>query len=162
VQRALNQQKWLGFGVASICLLLAIVVVRASFRAPVASLPSQMYFTDDDGKTYFADDSGKVPPFDHDGKTALLAGVFQCSGGQPFVAYVLRYTPDGKQALEAMPESKRNSADIGVNYIKHSQAEVKAPGSGTWLRYGEQFEAMVHPACDGGSSGIAQPIFPGE
>lgn len=46
-------------------------------------IPTQAYFSSDDGKTWFADDKKKAPPFKAaDGKDAVQAVVVSCKGGK--------------------------------------------------------------------------------
>ena len=62
---------------------------------------SQVFFTDDDGKTWFPDDAKRVPPFDRNGKPAVRAHVYKC-GGKTFVNHMERYTPEAKKKVEAI------------------------------------------------------------
>ena len=160
IRRAINENKPVGLAAAVVLLLAAIGFIWSSTRQATASLPPRMYFSDDDGKTYFADDSGKVPPFDHNGKPAYLANVFLCAGGQPFVGFLLRYTPKGKEELENMSVSQRNGSDMSVNNLKKMESQVKLPGQKRWTGYGDAWEGLIKPACPDGLHGIPQPEMP--
>ena len=150
--------------VMSVCVVATVgyaAFVASGGSTGSASLPSQMYFSADDGKTYFADDSARIPPFDHYGKQAHLAGVFRCPGKQPFVAYVLRYSPEGAAELAKIPASLRISADPAVNAIKASTAEAKRPGAKAWTpATADAFGALLVPACPHGHAEVPEQVLP--
>src|SRR4051812_7950909 len=60
---------------------------------------SRGYYSDDDGKTYFDDDVDKIYPFDHNGKPAYRAFVYQCGSDKPFVHYLGRYSDKAKARM---------------------------------------------------------------
>lgn len=163
IRQTLNERPWTAYATAGLAVAIAGLVLWLSNRSVVAELPPQLYFSDDDGKTYFADDSAKVPPFDHNGKEAYLVGVFQCPGGKPFVAYLLRYTPVGKSQLEAFSTSVRRSADPKVAEIKSAHVEVKAPGEQRWVNSTDlDFDVRLTPACPKTNSGMPAQLMPNE
>lgn len=84
----------------------------------------QSYYTIDDGKTYFVDASNKIPPFMKDGKEAVRAHVFVCPGGQPFVGYLEKYSPQDKKMMEDAIAGKAPPAAY-AGYT--GQAMVKKP-----------------------------------
>ncbi len=86
-------------------------------------IPTQAYYSVDDGQTFFADDINLVPPFEKDGKMAVRAHVFTCDGGKtPFVAYLERYTPEAKGKIEAM---KEGADPAGMEEVWMTGIEVK-------------------------------------
>jgi hypothetical protein len=62
------------------------------------------FFTTDDGQTWFSASANNLAPFDHDGKQAVKAWVYQC-GSKKFVGYLERYTPEAHKLL--------TGADVG-------------------------------------------------
>ena len=44
--------------------------------------PGSAFYTTDDGATLFTDGADRLPPFDHDGKAAVMAAVFSCDNGK--------------------------------------------------------------------------------
>lgn len=96
------------------------------------------FFTDDDGQTLFTADLMSVPPFDHNGREAVRAYVFTTDGGNTrFVAYLEKYAPQAKQAIEkfraellknpSQPPSAVALEQIGQGTL------VKKPGQGNWV-----------------------------
>lgn len=114
--------------------------------------PTKEWYTTDDGKTWFKDSIRKVPPFQHDGKEAVLAKVFECHG-QQFVAYMKRYKPDGKRRLEEYraAEDSGQSADetklMGVDF----QAEFKRPADKEWSSSLDKRAEIMYVRCPHGT-----------
>jgi hypothetical protein len=88
IRESLNQNPGITTGVTAGIIIIALgFIIWQSTRSDRPSLPTKMYYTDDDGATKFSDDITKVPPFDHKGKPAVRARVFTCDGGKnQFVA----------------------------------------------------------------------------
>jgi hypothetical protein len=95
----------------------------------------KQFYSDDDGATYFVDSSTKVPPFDHNGKKAVRALVFQCGDGKPFVGMLQRYTPDAKAKVEKI-QSGAKPGDVVMEDIEITGLEVKKPKTGDtgWVK----------------------------
>src|SRR5688500_9050171 len=82
VRESLNENKKLGVGVGAGIFVVALAIL--SFQlfgggGTGVEAPTSAFYTDDDGKTFFKDDAYKVVPFNHGGKQAYRAEVFQCS-----------------------------------------------------------------------------------
>jgi hypothetical protein len=101
---------------------------------------AQRYYTVDDGKTWFADSYNKIPPYEKDGKTAVLAKVFKDldNGGALFVGYLTRHTPEAKRMLEER-QQKGATADLGPIELAAGGIEYKKPLTGDtgWMRSGD-------------------------
>ena len=142
-------------GTVSVCVLaalcLSIVELRAN-RKTYPSGPPDEYFTDDDGQTFFVASSNNIPPFDHNGRQAVHALVFEC-GGQKFVGYMERYTPAAHDAFVA----GKGSAGL-MMYGR----ELKRPGDTTWVKSGDlATEARIENVpCPAGMSGTPMPVEP--
>jgi hypothetical protein len=122
--------------VATVVLLLA-VVIAIWYAVPKRQLPagSLRFYTDDDGSTWFADDAKKVPPFQHNGKQAVLARVYQTSDGKQFVAYLEKYSDETRARLDQQSPAPRGHAGMAVlrNNAKSSGVLVKKPHEGSWI-----------------------------
>jgi hypothetical protein len=144
--------------VAALVLTVGVVLffLRGGTEAGTGAA-SQLFFTVDDGKNWFRDDARKIPPFNKDGKEAFRAHVYQCSDGKQFVAYVERFTPAAKAALEAgnasngLPGLPSPNVSAGV--------EVKRPGQAEWVkRTDRRALAIMTPQCPKG--GNVELVFP--
>lgn len=104
------------------------------------------YFSDDDGKTWFKDSSYNIAPFDHNGKTAVIAKIFNYDdGSKEFCAYLTEYTPSAKKRLEAALADAQSKGlppnSVGLFHdhdflVKAMQ--VKLPGANNpWLSYSD-------------------------
>jgi hypothetical protein len=146
-----------------IVLAVGAIVMQLYADRPRYTSGPPAFFSADDGKTWFTADATNQPPFPHEGGQAVRAHVYAC-GGREFVAYLERYTPQARAAMEA---ARRVSAegkmpDIGsIQRASTSGREVKKPGSGEWVpatgdfsRYGP----IVTPKCpDGSEPTIVEP-----
>jgi hypothetical protein len=135
-------EKRVGVGVAVALILLAGAVFAYNFwpSGPRAN-PYKAYFTDDDGKTYYRDSIYHFPPYQHDGKTAVWAMVFEDDAGHDFVGYCARFTPDTQKMLQQKyDEAVRNNSPrdvldlMGRPEIALGGMEVKMVGVGNpWV-----------------------------
>jgi hypothetical protein len=129
-----------GAGVVVLVGIVAIVMQMIPRGAPTGAAPTGAYYTDDDGKTFFTDDASNIPPYDHGGKQAVSAFVFKdVNGGDPFVLYMMEYSPNLKAKLESLMSSGGQSA---VNdYFENNNPAgvwVKKPGDEKWLTNGSK------------------------
>jgi hypothetical protein len=148
-------------------ILMAVAAVCSELLArghPAAAVPSEAFYSDDDGKTWFVDDIGKFPPFDHNGRPAYLARVFRCGGGEPFVAYLQRFTDREKAEIQAaVAKDPAQKA-----HWMQSRGEIKKPADSMWRRAeltstsAEQaaYAQLLAPLCPDGSN--ATPVLPSE
>jgi hypothetical protein len=117
-------------------VVLIFFVVRMRGDTSVGGR-AEAFFTIDDGKTWFTDNADKIPPFEKDGKQAVLAHVYRAADGTKFVNYVERFTPDGKRALEVATKpdpTRKGPAEPGaVQSAFVSGREVKRPGDAKWV-----------------------------
>jgi hypothetical protein len=129
---------------AGVFVLVAIGVLTYSYWPEKKANPLQGLYSDDDGQTWFADNIFKVAPFDHNGKTAVVAQVYSYDDGKKkFCLYVSRFTPEAKKQLEtAIAEAQKNGqspGSIGLykdrGFMTRSM-EVKLAGPNhPWIRY---------------------------
>jgi len=165
IREAINKRPSIAAGTA-VALAIGICIysyVESSTRVSRINIPTQSYFTDDDGATYYADDIKIIPPYLHNGKTAVSAYVFKCKDGAPFVGYLEAFTPDSKKILE----SALTNPGMGGPSILMARSEgclLKAPltGDRTWLRPGEPgYDKIAQVHCpNGGSDEDLKPVLP--
>ena len=131
VRDGLNTSKRLGirFGVGLLILGLGIIGIQLFNGGGTGITASDSaFYTDDNGKTFFKDDRYKVVPFDHNGKQAYRADVFQCRDGKQFVGLIYRHNALGRKAMEKYAKGHdRQSASMAGLEIQGM--EVKASGT---------------------------------
>ncbi len=154
-----NQSITVGATIGIIVITIIWIIWYASSNSASSAAVGKAFFSDDDGQTWFADDAGKVAPFDHGGKQANLAYVFKCSSnGKTFVAYMMRYTDDGKKQREAALKTK--NVDPTTIETPLNQMEVKAGPNQPkkpqgWLKLSDPHAGIVQQAvCPDGSTNI--------
>jgi hypothetical protein len=128
--------------------------------APIqGSIDGKAWFTIDDGKSWFAEDARKIPPFDHQGKPAVLCFVYKSKTQQPWVSHLLRYTPEGKKSLE----ERRAKGIRGFAMPGAAISEVKKPGTSQWVSSNDPMavEIQTPRAPDGSTDGI-EPVEPNQ
>src|SRR4051812_16280853 len=116
IREKLSTNKHLGTAAGvGLFVIAAFIAVRTFWPVKQANL-DRAYYSDDDGKTWFADSAFRVAPFDHNGKTAVVAHVYNYADGKKeFCAYLAQFTPEAKSKLEAA--------------IAEAQKQGKPPGS---------------------------------
>ena len=147
IREALNKNPLVAAGavVGAVLLMMGIIWFMSGSSGARQGRNQKAFFTNDDGKSWFADSASKIPPFEKDGKEAVLAYVYSCDG-TAFVAYMKRFTPEAKQKLQ------RGSSDAptGANTVQFAGIEVKAPGGAEWYKQtDERALALMQPKCKG-------------
>jgi hypothetical protein len=143
--------------------LVAVIVILAALAGsvlfaiprlnprPTWKVPTEGYFTTDDGATCFAESLTKIPPFEHDGKEAVRDFVYSCDGGEHrWVAYLGKYGPEDKQAIES-----------GNAKAEERTMLVRAPGSDEWIsQTSPKFAQIFVKPPPGIGSGPPAPVSP--
>jgi hypothetical protein len=156
IRQTLNDKPAIAFGLTAAIVLIAVVIIYFQVSGPGAEIPDDAFYTDDNGQTYFEDDYNKIAPFDHDGKQAFRAEVFQCGDEKPFVAIIGRYTATGKQEMEQYMSGQRDDPDGSIRQgIEDRGLEVKKVGANdkSWFFSGD-YEAeklRANVKCPDGS-----------
>lgn len=129
-------------------------------------IPTQAYFTVDDGQTWFADDIEKIPPFEHQGQQAVRVQLFTCDGGKTvFPVYLERYSDEAQAAMERIREGDaRGEVDVSLYEQFERGQEVKRARDpdAPWVRtmnFDRSGEIMT-PRCPDGSFENLEPVFP--
>lgn len=145
IRETMKEKPAVGVAVGAAFVLFASAMLAWSFWPERRADLLQAWYTVDEGKTWFADSATRVAPFDKDGKQALIAFVYTYAGGsKSFCAYLAKYTPEGKKAMEASMATATSSgkrADAAVllgdrEFMKHAIV-VKRPGDSDWIPYGD-------------------------
>jgi hypothetical protein len=125
---------------------------------------AQSFYSDDDGQTYFEDSLYKFAPFNHNGKTAVIAIVYEDAHNNKFVAYLQRYTPGTLKRLQkAYADASAAGTPTQVQQtvldllaspsIAMGGMEVKSPGpSNSWVPRSRSSSLSVKMP-DGGDAG---------
>jgi hypothetical protein len=102
IRESLNKNKNLGIGVGAAILIVAVGLIAFQLRGGGSGVvvATQAFYTDDNGKTFFKDNVYKVSPFDHNGKQAYRADVYQCTDGKQFAGVVYRHNALGRKGME--------------------------------------------------------------
>jgi len=132
----------------------------------VAGGPQLAYFTDDDGKTIFTASADQTPPFDHNGKQAVLAVCFTIDGGKThWIQHLQRLNLAGRKALEEYKKRKPEEQDpIDLTRLNNEALQVKAPGAPDqeWTQPSnyKKYIQIITPKPPAGSSGTIEPYTP--
>jgi len=168
---SLNRHPRPVMGVLAAIILIAGTLIASQLRGgPGASLAKQAYFTDDDGNSFFADDASKIPPFDHNGKEAVVAHVFSTGHDSPFVGYLERAVSSrGRDTIEKAREQMIADAAKQAVPMPSSElverirdnTEVKRPGSTKWILATSKEVAGVYAVrSPSGSSDVPHEVLP--
>ena len=151
-------------GALLLVVVLVVVFVQKRGSATVGDR-TEAFFTVDDGKTWFADNADRIPPFDKDGKQAVLAHVYRAADGTKFVNYIERFTPEGKRALEEAnkpdPHRKGPGDPSAIQAAYIGGREIKRPGDAKWVSSANVREASKITAVKAPNGGTdATPLDP--
>jgi hypothetical protein len=157
LREKLREKPAIGYGMTAILLLVAGVVIWQSLQPTPPARKPKLLFTVDDGQTTFEADFDRIPPFDHEGRQAVRAYVFKpASGGEPFVAYLEKYSDEAKQRLESAEDPTEVMEDLPLSaYL------VKTPGKGTWVPSGGGEANAIRAASNRDDIVPVVPALPG-
>ena len=141
--------------IGSICFgVIVAAMIYWELRPARAVIPkTNVYYTDDDGKSWFEGPAAKITPFDHSGKQAVRCFLYQTSSGQTFVGYEQRLTDQAKALMESSPEA--------IAGLHLAEVMVKRPGETEWhLKNSESGMAVIQHvhALDGS---VGDPLLAG-
>jgi hypothetical protein len=159
IRRIVNNGRVVG---AMAAFVIAAIAWNVSRSMPGRQLPvviSHAYYSDDDGLTWFVDTDEKVPPFDHDGKTAVLAFVYQTADGKQFVQHLEEYSPTIKARAESALST--GSTEEAKVLLAGSTPLVKKPGDKIWVSQSDPRALPILSITDlMREKGIVSPVFP--
>jgi hypothetical protein len=162
IRQNLNESK------ISTAILTLVIVVSAVLFVLWYSRPSQPagfttreFFSDDDGITWFVDDGTKLAPFDHHGKQAVLAKVFQCSNGKMFVGYLEKLSDDIKQNVEAARAAgPGHGGAVRADPTGFNGILLKKPRQAAWIKSNDPAAADIRKVtCPDGGTDL-MPVVP--
>jgi hypothetical protein len=172
LRATLEKKPVLGITGAVVMIVLAAALMVRSMTNQGSHEVNAAYYTTDDGKTWFAAGIDHVAPFEHEGKEAVKVYLFRCGDrGKPFVAYLERFTPQGKKQVEKMWADARARANkdgtavaidrVALYGATMSATEVKKPGESHWypMQKAPPYVTQVH-CPDGGSLSDVHPVLP--
>ena len=137
---------------AAAMLFVAAIAIAIQFWPQKKPNLARQYYTVDDGQTWFSDQVSHVAPFDHDGKTAVIAEIYSYDdGSKTFCAYLAKYTDDAKKQLEAqIADAQAKGQPVDAVPLLHdalfmrSNMFVKLPGpKNSWMAYTDPRAAEV-------------------
>jgi hypothetical protein len=165
VRQALNENPIIATAAAGILIVAALIFIfwhLSDGHRHHITVAQKMYYSDDDGKTYFADQAYKMTPFPGpNNRPAVQAMVFQCGSGKPFVAYLSRYSDEGRKTAEKVASDPRIPVAFRPN---PTLIEVKKPGTKTWIKFDpknpKSYVDATMPKCPEGGSNFPRPVYP--
>ena len=133
-----NRSFGLVAGIVLVVVAVGAIAYQISSSGPAAPAGGDAFYTVDDGKTYFPSSTKELPPFQHEGKSAVRAYVYECND-KPFVAYLEQYTPEAKKVIEEVNRPRQGGTpgpppNLG-NAIGAQQSgrQIKKPGDKDWI-----------------------------
>ena len=155
LRETINKSKPAAIAVTSALVVAAVGLTVWSNRKPERL--TSAFFTTDNGATYFADDINKAAPFDHDGKQAVRAYVYNIDN-KPTVAYMERYTAEARPAAEAILRKQDGSIQAQAeltNFLqKGNPLEVKRPIDAKWVSGNSKEAAQIRSSAGGGAPAV--------
>jgi hypothetical protein len=176
-----NLKLAVGIGLLVIGVGTIIWQLWANNRDTRGRVPND-FFSTDDGQTWFVASSNNLPPFDHDGKQAVKAWVYECNGKR-FVGYLERFNAEAHKVMtggasaaapapaapvknsKLSPEAQaRNRVSLSPGAVMNASMngkEYKRPGDKEWTKSTDRrkvAELMAVKCPDGKSP--ATPVSP--
>ena len=133
IRETINKRQRTTTGIVVAVIAVAIgMAVWSQQTAPARS--DKAYYSDETGASFFADSIDRVYPFDHNGKPAYRAFVYQGSDGKQFVSYIARYNDAARARLETLVQQQKDASIAGeLAQARSSGIEVKKPGDAKWV-----------------------------
>jgi hypothetical protein len=144
LRESIKSKPWIGGAISGAFVVVALAIIAATYWPEKKAKLDQAFYSDDDGQTWFSDSAYLVPPFQHDGKTAVVAQIYSyADGSKKFCAYLTEFTPEAKQKLEAaLADAKQKGQQAGSvalyhdrNFMQKSMLVKKCGASNAWVPY---------------------------
>jgi hypothetical protein len=143
----------------SLVVLVSIVMIFTELRGDRpnydVSRAGKDFFSEDDGATWFLADGLKGSPFNDNGATAYRAMVFRCGSGQPFIAYLAKYSDDQIRRWHAEAAVSGGQTRVAGETPKL----LKKPGDSAWKAAPPGLEYPPVSCPDGQDTAIRVNIF---
>ena len=146
VREMIDKHRGWANSAAIVMVVTAIALIVTNARSGGMPQVKYAFYSDDDGQSYFRDDINKLFPFDHNGKQAYRAYVFQSGGGKPFVGYLERIDDRAAAKLQTL-QSQPQTPDLvmQMDLVRTAGLEARTPGSTRWLpENSPAFNSMVN------------------
>jgi hypothetical protein len=164
IREAISKKKSLSIVLALAMIVMAGGVMGFGMWPQHHPTGDKACYSDDDGQTFFIDSAYKVVPFDHDGKQAVRAMVFNYDNGhKTFIVCLMRHTTKGQTRINGAIE-KAGKDNLPLSSIAlfddRSLQEVKLPGAGNpWMRrtHPEAMAVMAIKSPDGSAVDMMIP-----
>lgn len=168
IRQRLQENARLGVGLGALLIIFALGFIGFQLyggREHVILAPDQWFYTDDNGKTFFKDDTNKIVPFEHNGKQAYRADVFEGPDGQQFVGLIYRHNSSGQLEMKDYIARKLYENDIdGLvrQGIEGRGSDVKRSGTDErgWSRNDEQKNEYLRASMKTPSGQPARLVLP--
>jgi hypothetical protein len=146
---------------AALIFLAAAATVWYTHPIQHSLAGTREFFSDDDGTTWFEDDGTKVAPFDHNGKQAVLAKVFECKTGKPFVGYLMKFSDEARtDIIEAQTTHRAAGGVVSSTGPSIISLLVKKPHDAKWIADSDPKAKVVKTiTCPDGSTDVT-PVRP--
>lgn len=138
IRETMNRHsKLVAIATVAICGAITWVMIASTWDR---GGPGRQFYTDDDGKTWYTDRADLIVPFERNGKTVVMAEVFEVNGKQS-VLYMRRYPEQVAARLRSQGRdaiaTTRTSAEA-----QPPRMEYKKPGDTQWRDFGGNSAAM--------------------
>jgi hypothetical protein len=168
VRKKLTENKKFGTGVAAALLIIALGVITFQLhwaRGSAGAASRNAFYTDDNGQTFFKDDANKIIPFDHHGKQAYRADVFEGPDGRQFVGLIYRHTSTGRFEMQDYINRKVAARDDDGTIrqgIEYRGTEIKRAGAAdkAWTPNDETKNEQLRASIRTPSGAAAKLILP--
>jgi hypothetical protein len=161
IRETINKRQRTTAGIVIAVIVVALGLAIWSQRSPADMRADKAYYADETGANLFVDDIDRAYPFDHNGKPAYRAYVYQGADGKQFVSYIARYNDAARAKLESLMSKKGDPTTAGeLAQARGSGIEVKKPGDAKWVPlFSTQGETIAsHPTLADGRT--AQMVMP--
>ncbi len=163
VRQALQRHQKIVATVVCVVIVGAIVAIYAQVRPAPHPNVNLAYYSDDDGQTWFEDQVFKVTPFDHNGREAVGATLFDV-GGKRYIGYLTRFSKTGVDIYQRLAPKLTGDTSVasvlGPLFADPSLHEVKLPGAGhPWVNMRDRaaMAIVTLPSSPSGDATIVPP-----
>ncbi len=161
IREVVNRNPAITTGAAILVIIVGLIYIgmQAVGGGAGPRIPTQAFYTVDDGASTFVDRIYRVTPFDYGGKPAVQAIEFTADdGAHHWIQYLQKYTDDAAKKMSAA------GVDAALNAETFAQILVKKPGSGDWiLETDPKSHQITDPVIPNASygTGPVTPYLPG-
>lgn len=124
------------------------------------------FYSDDQGRTWFTDSVYRFPPYDHNGKQAVRAFVFNAADGSKFVGFLARFNEPARKMLQSKYEQLQKSGGsmqplamlMMQDSVRVGGTEARLPGPGhKWAPFNQLKMNEVKSPTGSSPTGLVSP-----